>query len=163
MTQDLSGKIFIVDNVLNKSECDELIHCYNLNGPTHQWDNFFPMTIDMDNQYLRNHILKIQNTINEFLKDNLVVDWCEIVRWPVGSFKLPHKDITSKETTFTSVTYLNDDYEGGETYIVDDIKIVPKAGRTFFFDGVFYTHGVTEVKKYDRYTIPIWYKKEHDS
>lgn len=157
--QDLSGKIFIVDDILNKSECDELIRYYDINGHTHQWENFFPMSIDMNSQFLYCYISKIENSINEFLKEKLVIDWCEIVKWPIGSFKLPHKDITSKETTFTSVTYLNDNYDGGETYIVDDIKIVPKVGRTFFFDGVHYTHGVTEVKKYDRYTIPIWYKR----
>ena len=79
-------------------------------------------------------------------------------------------DIAEESTIFSSVTYLNDNFTGGETYIINDItlrkhvrdlsvKISPKTGRTLYFDGKQYEHGVTEVKDSHRYTLAIWYKK----
>ena len=59
---------------------------------------------------------------------------------------------------FASITYLNDNFSGGETYLVDDLIVRPKRGRVIAFDGQQYLHGVNRVRSGDRYTIAIWYK-----
>ena len=42
--------------------------------------------------------------------------------------------------------------------ILNDIKLIPKIGRTVYFDGNHYMHGVSNIEKNIRYTLPIWYK-----
>lgn len=96
------------------------------------------------------------------LEEKIAVDWCEIVDWPAGSDQALHLDTSSDHTMFTSITYLNDDYRGGRTHIKDDLEIIPKVGRTVYFDGNFYLHGVTLVERGTRYTLPIWYKNSSD-
>jgi hypothetical protein len=157
------NKIIIIDNILSKNDCEDLINYYNIYGPTHQWTTFFPMSIDLSNEFLKFFVLKIEQSINELMKDKLSIDWCEIVRHPIGSNMNPHKDYRSDATVFTSVTYLNDSFSGGETYMSNDMKITPKTGRTLCFDGKFYRHGVTKVKENSRYTLPIWYKLNQQS
>jgi hypothetical protein len=87
------------------------------------------------------------------------IDWCEIVKRPPGSGHPKHFDRTLDRTVFSSITYLNDDFTDGKTYFVNDFEVKPKPGRTLYFDGQCYEHGVTEVKDSDRYTLAIWYMK----
>ena len=68
-----------------------------------------------------------------------------IKRWDVGSVMGPHNDggYEYPNLAFTIVTYLNDDYEGGEICFSEyDIKIKPKAGSSVMFPASF----VHEVK-----------------
>lgn len=89
---------------------------------------------------------------------NIVYNWGEIVKWPNGSKIDIHKDRVTSGDIFTTVTYLNDDFTGGCTRIIDGTTIAPKTGRTLLFDGTYYAHEVTKVEGI-RYSIPIWYKK----
>jgi hypothetical protein len=155
----LKKKIFIVDDVLSQFECNTLIEYYKTKGPTHQWQSFFPMSISKDDDYLTGFTRKILESVNCLLPSPIDIDWCEIVRWPSDSYMGSHRDLSKKETIFTSITYLNEDYEGGYTYLVNDMFFKPKIGRTVFFDGQCYEHGVSQITKGERYTIPIWYKK----
>ena len=155
----LSKKIIILDDVLSPTECQTLIDFYMLNGPTHDWRNTFPMAVDLSNGFLRSKVSAIENAVKRLLPEKITVDWCEIVAWPQGSSQAVHHDTARPETVFTSITYLNSDYRGGRTFIVNDIEVVPKMGRTVAFDGNHYLHGVTEVDRNTRYTLPIWYKR----
>ena len=154
----LQGQIIILDDVLTSTECDQLIHFYKSTGHTHEWSGTYPLSISKKMQFAFRKSVKIQQVINQFIDQNVLVDWCEIVKWPPSSFKDKHTDITSETTIFTSVTYLNDDYFGGETFFTDGTKVAPKTGRTIYFDGQYYEHGVNEIQNRDRYTLPIWYK-----
>jgi hypothetical protein len=158
-----NNKIIIIDNTLSEHDCTDLINYYDIHGPTHQWSTFFPRCIDLSDKFLKFFVLKVEKAVNELMKNKLSVDRCEIVKHPVGSSMYLHKDYAKNATVFTSITYLNDSFDGGETYIPNDMKIIPKTGRTLLFDGKFYTHGVTEVKKNSRYTLPIWYKLNQQS
>ena len=159
------NKIVIIDEVLSTSECAELIEFYKNEGPTHSHRDTLVMDINLGNKFLKDKINKIKYhsvkiappPVNIF-NIQVDVDWAQIVQWPKNSYQLPHLDSFSSQTVFTSITYLNDDYSGGKTYIVDDIKIIPKVGRTVFFDGNHYRHGVSKIHKKTRYTLPIWYK-----
>ena len=159
MKTQFNNKIFVFDNVLSMDECNMLIQHYDDKGPTHKWNDTFPMGVDYHDspEGIINCFLKIQKIVSENFDTSIGIDWCEIVKWPIGSTMNTHKDIASDNTIFTSITYLNEDYSGGQTYILNDITFVPKIGRTVCFDGNFYEHGVSEVTSGCRYTAPIWY------
>jgi len=157
MREYFNNKIFILDDVLSRGQCQELILFHN-QSETSVWRDTNPMLIDMKNRFLASKVNQIIKNVNKYLGKKLEVDWCEIVLWPINSRQDLHKDISSNDTVFTSITYLNDNYSGGKTYIENDMEFYPKVGRTVCFDGNFYRHGVTQVLSADRYTLPIWYK-----
>ena len=72
---------------------------------------------------------------------------------------------TSPKRTFTSVLYLNDDYEGGELIlnsVLDEndqpIRLKPKKGEVVIFPSdVRFMHEVTPVTKGERYSVVGWY------
>ena len=51
---------------------------------------------------------------------------------------------SSETTLLTSVTFLNDNFEGGELAF-NDLFVKPKAGRQVMFDGQYYPHAVMEI------------------
>lgn len=146
--------IIASDNTITKSECDHLIQLYETNGPTQNWLDYQVMTISPSvDEKTRDIVLKVAKG------SGYDIDWCEIAKRPPGSGHPKHFDDRSDRTVFSSVTYLNDNFTGGKTYFVDDFEVKPKTGRTLYFDGQCYEHGVTEVKDSDRYTLAIWYMK----
>ena len=153
--ESFENKIIILDSVLSKEECAFLIEFYHAHGFTHEWSGTFPMKIDFNDAFVNSCAFKIRDNIKFMLSEHLEIDWCEVVQWPINSFKNAHFDTASNQTVFTSVTYLNDDYDGGETFFVNDIKVTPKLGRTIYFDGQYYEHGVTKVENKTRYTLQI--------
>jgi len=155
---NLNNKIIIIDDVLSKENCEKLINYYTTISPSGEWFSTFPLNIDLSLIFFNQIVEKIEKSINECLDPKIKVDWCQIVKWPVESYQLPHYDTASDKTVFTSITYLNQDYVGGETFFVDDMKITPKLGRTLCFDGNFRRHGVSRVTEGIRFTLPIWYK-----
>lgn len=155
--------ILILDNILNNDECNNLIEIYQQNNEyahTHGYPTIYPLNI---NKILNNKdnaikiAKKIENTVTEYFNKN-VIDWCEIVRWPCDSWQSYHLDKASEKTTLTSITYLNENFDGGCTIMHDGTKVKPKTGRTVIFDGNKYIHGVEPILKGERYTLPIWYK-----
>ena len=77
--------------------------------------------------------------------------------WPPGSLQDSHFDDTRDTTILTSITYLNDDYEGGQTYFENGIVVNPQKGKTVFFDGKKYKHGVSKIIQGNRYVCAFWY------
>ena len=144
-------RITIVDNFICNEEIECLVNFYKNNKHLRKkWHTVFPMDIT-------GLFKNLENKYNHFDKKNCVY-WLEIVHWPRGSFQEFHKDFESQDTVLTSITYLNDDFVGGETVFEDGIVIKPKKGRTLFFDGQYYFHGVNEIIKGNRYTVAVWYK-----
>jgi|LakMenEpi03Aug12_release.lakeMendotaPanAssembly.Ray.scaffolds.fasta_scaffold798917_1 hypothetical protein len=152
-----ADKILVLDNVLSKDECEDLINFYKEIGPTKQHRDTFVLSLS-DTMASKN-ISKIVNAYNNFSKYGIEVGWCEIVEWPPKSFHPAHNDDANIDISFTSVTYLNESYRDGRTFFINGIEIMPKIGRTVYFDGLHYRHGVTQVDIGVRYTLPIWYKK----
>lgn len=151
-------KIFILDDVLTPNECFDLIEFYKKLGPSHKWQSFFPRTLTPQDHLPSIFVKRILNEVETILDLRFDIVKCEIVYWPLHSEMMPHKDYSSNETVFTSITYLNDNYEGGRTYFVGDMEFQPKVGRTVCFDGKEYLHGVSQITRNERYSLPIWYK-----
>ncbi len=69
-----------------------------------------------------------------------------------------HKDgKIVKKNDWTSVCYLNDDYEGGETLLSNNM-VPPQKGRLVVFNSKNIPHGVNEVLG-TRYTYTAWWQE----
>ena len=99
--------------------------------------------------------------------DPLFSDSAQIVRWDPGIELVCHVDNLEPDgrpnptphRAFSSILYLNDGYEGGETYFPGhNLRIKPEAGALVLFGaGPEYVHGVTRVTKGLRYTYAGWF------
>ena len=159
----LSRKIIVLDNVLSDNECRDAIKAFNLarvrrSSDIEMYRDTLLLQIRPNSDFLVSLSQKIRNAIS-FMTNEIDIDWCQVVEWTKNSHQAYHKDTASDDTVFTSITYLNDDYAGGETSFLNDMNIVPKTGRTVYFDGNYYVHGVNEIKNGVRYSLPIWYKR----
>ena len=144
--------IFIKDNFITKQDCDWAIETYKKNQ--HKAKSFrdvYPLEVPI------RFLPKLNKQSFELNRSQ--VDWAEIVRWPIGSHQSLHFDNAKDNTTLASIVYLNENFEGGQTYYEDGTTIQPVTGRGLFFDGIFYKHGVKEVSKNIRYVVATWYKK----
>jgi|TARA_R110002012_G_scaffold151675_1_gene311629 hypothetical protein len=82
------------------------------------------------------------------------INYSQIVEWPENSLQPSHLDFNYH--TYTSILYLNDDYEGGETLVGTKV-IRPKKGKIVLFKGNKIKHQVLKIKSGKRYTNPTWY------
>ena len=88
-----------------------------------------------------------------------------ILRYEQDGGHLPaHQDLGVSSRLISTVSYLNDDYEGGEIeFINSKIKIKPEAGSIVFFPSNFlYVHEVMAVRSGTRYSMPHWYHHRKD-
>jgi predicted 2-oxoglutarate/Fe(II)-dependent dioxygenase YbiX len=117
--------------------------------------------------------LKVQ--VDKFFNVDARATGPAIVRWPTGIEQNPHADKelhegpdAGKPNAFphfdiASIFYINDDYEGGEIYHVNQNSVIkPKAGSAIFFPGdMHYLHGIKKVTSGIRFTSPFfWTVKE---
>lgn len=97
-------------------------------------------------QYLKGHAL-------DEAKYHLDLSYVPIRKWNVGLGMGPHIDSIYEfpNLAFTTVTYLNDNYEGGEIEFPDlNIKVKPESGSTIMFPGTV-THKVNPILSGVRY------------
>jgi predicted 2-oxoglutarate/Fe(II)-dependent dioxygenase YbiX len=140
--------------------------------------NVKSMPLDIRESIL-DYRITVKNKILDFfeIKDNLYCDIFQFVRWRVGD-KLypPHADAEYASgkmhpfsyRNYSAITYLNDNYKGGEIYFTEFDNFKPKLspGTLIIFPGTLkYTHGVTEIQEGERFTIASFFtfdKKWHD-
>ena len=151
----------VIDNFLSEDECDFLIEYYKKypNKETYNATLLLWMKdtslFDLRKSWIRNRYLS--RIKKEF---PIKLNYDQIVFWPPNSFKDMHKDgRTHKNNDWTSVCYLNDDYEGGYTLIEDD-EFKPKKGRLVVFPSKKMNHGVSLVKSRSRYTYIAWWQQK---
>lgn len=176
-----SDLIFTVENFLSQEEVDKLLYAAK-NLDIWRESNF-------RNKYTDKDKFKIVDPDTAKLLDDICERWRErvskfygvkietyinpICKWPIGGDQKPHADKEWEDGSpgdqnyydIGSVIYLNNDYEGGEIYFPDHgIEIKPDPGTAVAFPGdLFFFHGVNEVKKTERYAIPIfWTVLEYD-
>lgn len=76
-----------------------------------------------------------------------------------GFIMTPINNFSSIFIEYAALTYLNDDYEGGEIYFSDyNLEIKPLPGELIFFPGTqHYMHGVREVLSGNRYALMTFF------
>jgi len=153
--------IVVIDNLITH---EMVKHVHNLaiekiNCNFSVWNG--TKTVDIknfiDDDVIVGALKLITDTASKYCEE-AIFDWGQIVEWPIESHQPFHFDTASKNTVLSSITYLNNDFRGGETVFADGTQIAPVPGRTVFFNGNSYLHGVNCVTKASRFTIPIWYR-----
>jgi predicted 2-oxoglutarate/Fe(II)-dependent dioxygenase YbiX len=101
------------------------------------------------------------------LEQPLYSDTAQLVLWTEGIELRPHADNlqpdgspnTTPHRCFSSLVYLSDDYEGGETYFPGfGVRLKPERGSLVVFgSGPDYVHGVSLVRRGRRYTYAGWF------
>lgn len=179
----LPKQIFFKEQLISPDECAYLSWLAETNDKWTKISNSFwdDRTSDLfldvskhkyQSEYTIRIILGVHQKMKEFVEKSFGIecfaDTMVMARWPINSFQMPHVDeILSKSRVARSVLYLNDDYEGGETYYpYYDAKHSPKLGSIFAHgaDGS-HLHGVSKVLDKPRYTISCTWstKKEHST
>ena len=154
--------ILIKENFLSKEECNWWIDAFKTFECKKELlgsDRKGKETI-VEILHIR-YIWQLQKAYVEFQKKlsghhpkDLHVNYAHVVKWIEGMSMGSHKDIY--DTEYTSLIYLNDSYEGGETFIGDTI-IKPTQGKLVSWWGAHLEHGANRVENGTRYTLPIWY------
>jgi hypothetical protein len=151
--------IYIKDNVLSDEDIQKLL--VFTTHPPRIWGESYYRFIDSNQhivQKVKQHVFNDLSTEGHQKKFD-EVEYSQVISYPTGSSKGFHIDDASKETTGTSVTFLNDDIIGGEA-VVEGVHITPVKGRTYFIDGKMYKHSVLNVIKGTRITLTCWYKRD---
>lgn len=149
--------IQIIDNFLDKKTCEYLIKYFEENPGKHCLHDTGVNFIEIKEIKEFDSVLK---TINDhvFKINKYKIDWIQIVKWFDDCSHGLHFDNSSDKTVYASVSYLNEGYIGGQTFFEEGTIIMPRKGRTLFFNGMKYKHGVMPVKKGPRYVLTGWYK-----
>jgi hypothetical protein len=151
-------KYFIENNFLKQKDCEKIINFYNENKEkTYKHGSLETGTIPLNIVNIKNNLFKkiLDKIKNKYFKYFLweKISNFEIVCWPVGSYMDPHFDKGDKCGFFI---YLNDDYEGGQTDLINIKIIEPKIGKLLIFNNSDILHKVNKVIKKDRYTLAGW-------
>ena len=142
--------ICIKDNTLSEEDIGKLL--IFTTHPMHEFAESFTIDIDSNNPLVNK--IKDQAVEKDKFKQ---IELAQIVTYPTGSSLHFHFDEARETTTGASITFLNDGFVGGEAAL-EAIKISPLTGRTYYFDGKMYKHGLLNVIKGVRHTLSVWYK-----
>lgn len=170
--------IFEVENFVTPEICDSIVEWFKnqkklgTNAGSGLFDNRtipYSSIEDTDiKRIINNYRFDITSLAREKFENKIYPDYTDLVYWPLGLSMDVHADAVLLDGTpalypyryCAGVCYLNDEYEGGETFFPNfNIEIKPKKGKVVLFpSNLEHQHGVREVKG-DRYTMPIWFSK----
>lgn len=88
----------------------------------------------------------------------------DLLRYKPGGHLPAHQDQGVSTRILSTVSYLNDNYVGGEIeFINSGVKIKPPAGSIVFFPSNFlYVHEVHPIESGERYSLPHWFHNRED-
>jgi hypothetical protein len=142
----------VINNFLSNEECKDLIEKFkSLDGRFTIFRNRFLINLK---QWPEESLFI--NTIKKFERDDIKIKNIHIVFWPVGESHDWHDDTVHYD--ITTITYLNENYDGGRT-IVEDIEITPETGKYVEFNSN-RKHMVTKLISGHRFVLLCWYKNE---
>jgi hypothetical protein len=162
------------ENFISKEDCQYLIDAAIAsdlweNGGHEFWNNRILNYFNMKEydkkaaEIMLNANIRCSNVIrNNYAFPEIYSDTLQIVRWFPGMEQPPHADDMTntdikglEHRAFGSIIYLNDNYEGGQTYYPNyNISITPQAGKLAIHPGdPDHLHGVTKIEGEIRYTI----------
>jgi hypothetical protein len=168
------------ENFIKNEECDILIKWISENvnkkGKINPSENFSYRQVDhllVDDFTTWNVMEKYrwkvsQYAIKHFDYEMLYPEYSDLVVWYSGDSMGLHADnfdcIGGKPYTddlyfrkISCLIYLNDNFEGGETFFENGNIIKPKKGMLAMFpSNCTHMHGVTRITNGTRYTMPMW-------
>jgi hypothetical protein len=160
-------KIKIVENFIDKADADVLISEINKPSSFNPYPEYyanrnggtaFPYN-DAVMDILKKYSIQANKIQEDFFQTNkkVIVTKSFGSCWVAGKSGSPHIDAIELEPfiEYSSVIYLNDEYEGGEIYFPNqNFSIKPKKYSAIFFPGndMEYLHGVSEIISGNRYT-----------
>ena len=173
----------IVEDFLGKDDLASLLHSFsalrggindkNLNNDYWQGRLLFAHEVNAHSQdagaVMKNFQIAAARRIEEFyrLTQPIYADTVQLVLWSEGLHMPAHADNANPDGSahgmawrnFSSIVYLNDDYDGGELYFTAlDMQIKPKAGMLVAFTaGFHHEHAVLKVTRGERITMPAFY------
>ena len=188
--------IHCYEDVMSKEEC-ELIYNFTLNAkkdnpsdssdkmPWEISDTIDPIKIEdegIKTTIIKNIIIKNIKILNDIISkefnEQVYSYFTEIVLWRKGKKMDVHTDDGSNLTDkvkgatfaqrhYSAVTYINDNYIGGQTFINLNEKETyysnPKVGSALIFTSdQRCPHGVTEVSDGNRITLASWFTRDKD-
>tara|TARA_B100000424_G_scaffold9860_1_gene7406 strand:+ start:138 stop:797 length:660 start_codon:yes stop_codon:yes gene_type:complete len=171
-----------IDNFLNENDIKILIDYYDNTFKRRLsrysfWDERVLQCHSITKPKVRKLIASIQYKVivkccKFFDEECVYPDHTDIVTWKSGMELKPHVDNmhiynpdlkhNTPHRDYSSIIYLNDNYEGGNTIFPNqNYKTTPKAGKLIVFpSGSSHPHGVTEVTSGVRYTLAMWFTKD---
>lgn len=96
-------------------------------------------------------LLNFKKSANDMLSIGEI--WINKVTKETNINDKAHKDVDE----LTSITFLNDDFEGGFLEINQNTIITPKFGKTVFFEGSKLLHRVLPVTQGERFTLVVFW------
>ena len=167
----MKKQIFEIVNFFPDDYCDLLTEWLSLeklmpkNGANSSFDGkticYTGIKVEFIKQIVMSFKYMATSKVQELTGNNkLFPDFTDLVKWKSGETMPVHHDNVDycSYREYSGVLYLNDDYEGGETFFPDlNYEIIPEKGKLALFpsDNTF-MHGVRYIKG-NRYTLPIWF------
>jgi hypothetical protein len=172
----------MLKNLLTQNECRQIIHFHkthhNLrtlgNGSDYKGIRF----LHIQTPWVRQLIGRVSlNLICEIYKTQDKIVYPEMIsinEWPIGGYQDPHLDTYSSESQrlqvasderqreWTCILYLNDNFQGGQTYVPNGECYEPIEGAGLLFQGIYIEHGVHRVRRHPRHTISFWFSDNID-
>mgnify|MGYP003112559718 CR=1 FL=1 len=149
-----------IKNFISSEESNKLIQFHEKNFNLNNKYCFMHRNTAVMNHPMFTKFTNIAKALTKFIKNinnNYVINYFQIVKWPMEESQGPHLDFDYHP--YTSIIYLNDDFEGGETVVLDK-TILPEKNKLISFEGNRILHKVNKITKGIRYTVPCWYKYE---
>lgn len=161
----------LIENFVHEQDAEDLInffdnneHLCNDSEEHHKDRNIHASAIKDDHiiKLLKYYAYKNIIFIDHIFKTKTKL-WNEmrLCRWRPGDSMDLHIDRNTKTRNynldFSSLIYLNDNYEGGELVFENKELKMPRLS-CIVFESHLHPHAVKEVKKNNRYTIPSWYQ-----
>lgn len=184
----LGNEIFLIEDVLDAVVCQQMIETANCNGfdsaeiLIKQVDNQIRNSdlialgdsnplLESANKLLHSKLSVVQKLLyQEYGIKFLYAEPCSILRYKEGQFYKRHVDNILLASRFQElehgiptrdisvVGYLNDDFEGGETYFDrQNVRVKPLAGAVLVFPAYFsHPHQSLPVTKGQKYAFTTW-------
>lgn len=179
--------IFRFDNVLSDTICDRLVEFLkqikgidtNIDLEKAPWqndDSYDWRVIPSDYLFAKIESYRelVTELVNKCYNDSVYPHFTDMVVWRKGRSMNRHRDdgwtdaeVYMRQRAYTTVTYLNDDYTGGETFIASehgDYISIPRKGTVVILKSTpDNAHGVNVVTSGIRYTLPIWFTRNYEN
>lgn len=172
----MSHRIEILNNVASKFDCQVAISLVNKleknNSLVRFRDNPDVLIVSPSNAESNKIIKKYSKIAKDFHAEKngfispIYTSEAYLSLWNIGTQAGIHTDSNNTEwIIFSTVLYLNDNYEGGEIYFPNQgVELKPKSGDMIIFPsgGHEYFHGVKPIISGKRYTIAMWHTMHRD-